>query len=460
MASVATGRRLALIAVVVGMLGCVSSASAAPKSTPFGCRASVIRVTLLNNLTTEPYTANTNTTPCKTDSDGVNTAYVPTTGGAAVTSGPAGAFTYNAFDPSFQTAPGAAAVASVKAVNIPTPQGLFTIVGPVESDVSYACVSDKLVGSAQSTLQVIGFQGKTMTLPSPGAPYSISLGGNNYIHVNEKTTTSNSLTERVVHVHLEGIADIVVGEAMVTQSINDPCAGTSGVPPVLEICPPGSVLNAAAQLCEIIITQNGKTTVIIVSRPFKGPTGGRVLALSVARKKYHSPCLKGNQQPHYAVIATKRGGRVEGTLYSDRILGLGKGERIAGLGGNDCIDDIAGTNAKVFDGNGNDKLYAGPGYVRIAAGNGNDYVNGRNGRDYITLGNGNDTVYGGSGNSQIDLGIGHDHVFGGPGVNRIWVAGDYNFVSCGSGTQNIAWLRITPSKYAALHGCQKVILLK
>jgi hypothetical protein len=285
-----------------------AGSAAAAGTTPFGCRASTIRVTLLNALVTEPTIANPGTTPCVTDTAGAATTSVLTTGAPAVQAGPVGAFTYSVFSTSGATAPGATAVAAVDGVTIPTSGGSIVIAGPIQATASYSCVNDQLVPSASSTLNLISINGTNMPV-TPGQPTTINLGGGSFIAVNEKVTTANSLTETVLDVHLSGLADITVGEAKVTQSLSSPCAGTSGAPAVLEICPPGSTLNIGAQLCEIVTS----TGVIVVSRPFQGPSGGTVYPTSTVAKKYPGfPCTTG-PGPKFALVATKRGGRVFGT---------------------------------------------------------------------------------------------------------------------------------------------------
>ena len=132
---------------------------------------------------------------------------------------------------------------------------------------------------------------------------------------------------------------------------------------------------------------------------------------------------------------------------------MGAHERVAGLGGNDCIDG-RGANQHLYDGNGDDRVWASGGFNRIAVGQGNDHVHGRNGRDWITAGNGNDIVYGGNRGARIDLGSGHDHVHGGRGKNRIWALGDYVWVNCGPGKFNTALVRPRAARYAARHGCR------
>jgi Ca2+-binding RTX toxin-like protein len=444
-----------LVALMSASPAAAATTAAAPTTTPFGCRASVVRATLLNALTIEPTIANSPTAPCVTDTHGVSAVNVPQTGQEILHAGPAGAFTHSDFAAGSTISPGASAVADVEGVVIPTTTGSVTVVGPVEANASYACSNGNLTSSSGSTLDIIYVNGTKMTLPAPGTPETIQLGGGSYIAVNEKITTSTSITERVLDVHLAGIADVVVGEAKVTLTRSDPCAGTTGPPPNTNACPPGSTLDPARLLC-IITLPGGK--IIIVGPPFTGPSGGTVLAVSVARKKYKSPCLNG-PGPKYVLVATKPHGRVTGTPRSDRILALGAFERVAASGGNDCVDGKA-KRLTIWDGNGKDRIYGGPGETRIGTGNGNSKIWGRNGSDWITAGNGNDWLYGGSLSSRIDVGLGKSHVFGGPNNNRIYAASGHAAVSCGSGKHNVAYLRNRAAVYGAKHGCQKIYFLR
>jgi hypothetical protein len=432
-----------------------ATTTSVPSVTPFSCRASTTRLTLLNAITVEPLVANNPDTPCKSDSHGVSSVNVPTTGMQAVNAGPAAVLTDSVFAPVQGAARGAAAVSDVQGVVIPTSAGEISVVGPVTSSASYGCSNGTLVSASGSTLDILYIAGKAIALPSPGASMTIQLGGGSFVAINEKTTTATSITERVLHVHLQGIADIVVGEATVDYSGSDPCAGSNGPPPNLNACPDGSTLDPVHLVCVIILPGGIR---IIVGPPFTGPSGGTVLAVSVARKRFHSPCLFG-PGPKYALIATKAHGRVTGTLRSDRILALGNFERVAGLGGNDCIDG-KGRNQILWDGSGKDRIYGGTGKTRIGVANGNVKIFGRKGQDWITAGNGNDLIYGGSKGSRIDVGLGKSHVYGGAGNDRIYAASGHALVSCGSGKHNLAFLRTRPAKYAAKHGCQRIILLK
>jgi Ca2+-binding RTX toxin-like protein len=458
MLSVHARRIAALIAVQVVAMAAATGAAAATTSspsttTPFGCRASVSSVGGSTSTLLEPVVANQQLTPCKTDSKGVSTVSPTQSGTDVVTGGPAGAFTDSAFSPTGATAPGASALAQVTAMVIPTSSGVVQVAKSAQATASYACINGTLTPSATTTLNAVTVNGQTTSVP-PGTETTYQLPGGGTVVVNEKIQTATSLTERLLDIH-DGDTDIVVGEAEVTLTSADPCAGTNTEPPPnTNACPAGSTLNAAAMVCEIVLP--GK--VIVVGPPFKGPTGGKVIALSVARKKYKSPCLSGSGSK-YVLVAFKSHGRVTGTPRSDRILAFGNAERVAGLTGNDCIDG-RGVGQTIWDGSGKDRIYGGSGKTRIGVGNGPSRIEGRSGSDWITAGNGNDWIWGGSRASRIDAGIGHDHIYGGPKADRIWVAGAHSFVSCGSGKKNLAFLRFKAIKYAQNHGCQKIVKLR
>jgi Ca2+-binding RTX toxin-like protein len=492
----ASARRIA-VPIAMGLLAllCASSASAAT-SNPFGCRASSARVTLLNSaaLTVEPITANPSTTPCATDNHGLDSVSVPSSN-KLLDAGPAAAFTFSSTSQDATTgavAPGAAALASIDGVTIPTSQGAITIVGPVEASASYVCSNGTLTAASHSTLDLLKVGNQEIALPSPGASMTIPLGNLGYIAVNEKIQTANSITERVLDVHLNGIADVVVDEAKVTVTGNDPCAGSTGpvTPPATNPCPSGTTYDAALQACVIVI--GGKT--IIVSAPFQGPTGGKVLAVTVARKRFKSPCLSG-AGPAFVIVGTKHHDRINGTRKSDRILALGGNDRVSGQGGADCIDG-GGGNDRIWAGKGDSRIYGRTGNDRVAAQDGNSKVWLGAGHDLAFLGNGNVTVYGGRGADRIGVGRGHDHVYGGPGndrisvvdgfgdrvyggagadkiwiglgqaqvwggagADRIWSRSEAVSFNCGGGF-DLAYLTSIGKPFAATHSCDRIRLVK
>ena len=254
-------------------------------------------------------------------------------------------------------------------------------------------------------------------------------------------------------VHLAGVGDFVLAEAQVTSSPS-PCSGASGLPPLLQPCPAGAVYNPFTQQCQIVTA--GLPTVV-VGQPFRGPAGGNVVPLAVARKLYKSPCLNG-PGPNYVIVATAASPRVNGTMGPDRIIGVSGNDRIAGLSGNDCLDGGHGRD-RLYDDNGNDRVYGGSGNDRIAVGNGNDRIWGGAGNDWITAGNGRDMVLGGSGSDRIDVGLGKDRVTGGSGRNRIYAPAPGALVNCGRDRGNAAFVDRAAAAYAHRHGCELVHMI-
>jgi hypothetical protein len=456
MAFVNARRVAALLVVGLCALAWADSASAA---TQLGCRASVGRATFTAPFGSapsfEPVVANAPSTPCANASSDLDqrTFGSPSFGGT-VSLSRAGAFTYTTASlPAIaDQAPGAASLASTQTVTIKT-SNEDIVIGNVQAQAGYACVAGVIAPSSSSSVGSVVVNGSPVTVPV-SAPYKVDLtsDGSSYLLLNQTVSAGASLTQQAVVVHIAGpagsAADFVVAEAKVSGDSGS-CAGSTGTPPSLTPCPAGSVYDVAERLC--VIPGGG------VVPPFRGPEGGKVIGISIARSLYRSPCLSG-RGPAYVVVATAPGAHVTGTHGPDRIIALGSHERIAGLGGNDCVD-ARGAGGTIWEGNGVDRVYGGPGRYRIGLGNGNDYVNGRSGGDFITAGNGRDVVLGGHGSSRIDVGLGADRVFGGPGTNRVYAASWKALISCGSGHHNAAWVKRHAVAYARRHGCEAIHLI-
>jgi Ca2+-binding RTX toxin-like protein len=426
-------RRFAvLIAVAVTALAYAGSASAATGS--LNCRASLARVTLGNSTLLEPLVANNPNAPCATETKGANTVNVPSASNQVINAGPAAVFTFSSSSEPTTTgpvAPGAASLASVDGVTIPTSAGNIVLVGPAYAYASYACVNGNLTSASHTSLNAVEIGGNRLAL-SPDSGTTINLGAGAYVALNQTTRTSNSITADLVHVHIPGLLDVVVGEAAVSYS-GDPCAGTNGqTPPGTQVCPTGSTFDPVNDVCEIVLS-NGQ--VIVIGPPFSGPFGGTVVALSEAQKLYNSGCLTG-PGPDYAVVGTNSADNIIGTQRPERILGLGGNDRIAGQGGNDCIDG-GSANDRIWGGNGNIRTLGGTGDDRIWDGNGTDRVNGNAGNDRIFIGNGSDMIHGGSGNDRIAVGRGNDHVWGDSGNNTISAGNGNDWIFGGSGSAKI-----------------------
>jgi hemolysin type calcium-binding protein len=480
-------KSLALVAVATALL--VQAQGAAAAASPFGCRASLARISSGGPGGLEPVVANPPGSPCMTDSSGVSTISLPSGGSPSVIAGPGGAFTFSSTSQPTTTgavAPGASALASVDGVTIPTSNGLIVVVGPIEARASYACDNGQLVSHGSTSLDLLEINGTPVPLAS--GQQTIPLGGGSYITANEEIKTPTSLTERALDVHFQGGGEIILGEALVTLNTADPCAGTqTQTPPAVNPCPDGSTYVPSAQACEIIVP--GEQT-IFISQPYGGPTGGTVLSITVARKRYHSPCLYG-PGPNYVIVGTNGPDRINGTARSERILGLGGADRIAGQAGDDCIDGGSG-NDRIYGGNGNERIYGGPGDDRISVQNGDSLIYGDSGNNQIFVGDGNNVIYGGPGNNRISVGRGSNRIFGGAGKDdistadgnnyisggrrggRIWVGngldsiwawsgftriyapGERDAVHCGSRQADLVYLNFFATRYARRHGCTRV----
>jgi Ca2+-binding RTX toxin-like protein len=260
------------------------------------------------------------------------------------------------------------------------------------------------------------------------------------IKADERIATPTSLTIRALHIKiLRGttpVVDLVIGEAKVgaNGAVCDPAAqnGGSGGP---DVCPKGSVLDEGRLLCVIPGTSGSSFGEIVVGRPFQGPSGGTVIPLDIARKRYgRSPCLGGNGNPKFAIVGTNRGDRITGTNIADRIIGLGGNDRLDGGRGNDCIEGRTGGD-NMSGALGNDKVYGA---------SGKDHLNGGPGKDLLSAGSGNDT---------INAAFGRDRALGGAGRDfiNIATAGPAASANCGAGRDKV---RINRNERKKIKGCE------
>ena len=161
-------------------------------------------------------------------------------------------------------------------------------------------VADLTLGGAPLPLDQLVIQLSALLAP---------LGALVEIKADERIQTADSLTIRALHVKIlragTPLLDLVVGEAKVGGNgpVCDPAkqGGGSG-----NVCPPGSELDVERTLCIIRESTSGSSLGdIIVGRPFEGPSGGTVVPIDVARKRFPTaPCLKGTGAPRYAIVGT------------------------------------------------------------------------------------------------------------------------------------------------------------
>ena len=153
------------------------------------------------------------------------------------------------------------------------------------------------------------------------------------IKVDERIQTADSLTINALHVKvLRGSTprrrprSSARRRSAADGPVCDPAKQNDGSgDPLGQVCAAGSLLDAARNLCVIPAGTSGSGLgEIIIGRPFQGPSGGRVIPVDVARRRYgNTPCLSGNGAPKFAIVGTNRADRITGTNIADRIIGLG-----------------------------------------------------------------------------------------------------------------------------------------
>lgn len=107
---------------------------------------------------------------------------------------------------------------------------------------------------------------------------------------------------------------------------------------------------------------------------------------------------------------------LEGSNFSDVLIGGAQGDTLFGLDGGDELFGHAGVDT-LDGGAGNDSLSGGDQNDYLAGGAGNDALMGGNHDDVLLGGVGNDWLSGGSGNDRLDGGAGIDVLEGGDGYD-------------------------------------------
>jgi len=348
-----------------------------------------------------------------------------------------------------QTAGGSA---KVEGLTLQLPQG-----GVIQLGVSAATSSTTGRCVAGSTTPVLAGTSNVATVTLGGVPTNLDglidainallapLDQIVAIKTNEQVRTPTSLTVRALHLIVlpraggAPLVDQVIAESKVAFNgpVCDPNAQGDG-PGLGQVCPAGSTLDIPRNLCIIPAGTGGSSLgQIIVGAPFQGPSGGTVIPLDVARRRFgRSPCLSAGGRPLFAIIGTNGRDRITGTNLADRILGRGGNDQIGGGRGNDCIEG----------GSGGDNMSGSLGNDRIFGSTGNDHLNG---------GPGTDRLSGGSGNDSINAAFGRDNVFGGSGRDfiNIATAGPPARANCGPGSDVI---RINRNERKRIRGCERI----
>jgi Ca2+-binding RTX toxin-like protein len=314
----------------------------------------------------------------------------------------------------------AGAAAGVEGLSLQGSDGSIVIgVDAARSVASGSCANGVPVLGASSEVTGLTINGRKISADQQLTDLTDAISGSPlnalvWVKLNEQLKTATGIEQNAVHIKVikdagsSPLAEIWIAQSAISSASacdasadgNNPGTGTSGfgtgLPPV---CAPGSILDVQRDLCIIPASQSGGMGEIVVGKPYQGPTGGTVVALNVARHRYHSPCLHG-AGPKYAVVGTNHRDRITGTNRSDRILGRGGNDSLDAGRGRDCVDGGTGSDAvaggiapdRLYGGTGRDALNGGPGSDRMWGGPGNDSLNAAFGRDRVSAGSGNDLV--------------------------------------------------------------------
>jgi len=447
-----SARRVGLaVAGVIATLGFTSSAQAATAT--WSCGASAAIATVAGMEPVNPITASR--TPCSdqfvglpkaTDALGLAPAINAKTAYAITSANPTGG---RPIDHKV------AAASGVEGLSITS--GDMTAIGvdAAESEVTASCKDGNPVFTGSSKIAHIILGGQVISLDDPlieiTNALSDALGAVVDIRLNEQVKDANGFIQRAAHIKVlsaagdQPLLDVIVAEARISSSSAcDPNADGNKTPGTggdvggasgTKLCPTGSQLDTTSGFCVIPAANSGGMGVVVIGRPYSGPSGGTVVALNVARRLYKSECLKGPGE-RYAIVGTNKRDRITGTNVRDRILGRGGNDALDGGRGSDCVDG----------GTGGDTLSGALGNDRIYGLSGKDHLNGGPGNDYLSGGNGHDT---------INTSFGSDVAIGGAGVDFInaATAGRAARIDCGSGADKV---RINKNERTRIKRCETV----
>lgn len=459
-----TRRLLVVLAVGTGVLAAAPAAQALTSAPVWKCRASPLYSSVAGNNRVEPIVANGNiNTANGADPDRAQCVNSETGAGNTPTQlgipqNQIGAQTTQAVT---SIVPELGKAISQTAGGLAKVENLTIQLGGVPVIIGVAAATSSATGKCASGSTTPQFSGKsnvaTLTLggtpidldPLVNAVNQLLAPLNQIIDIdqNVQIKTATSLTQQALHIRVlpsaggAPLVDLVVAESKVGANgpVCDPALQGDG-PNLGQVCPPGSTLDIARNLCIIPAGTNGSSLgEIVVGAPYQGPSGGTVVPIDVARRKYgRSPCLGFAGNPKFAIVGTNKADRITGTNIADRIIGLGGNDKLDGGRGNDCIEGRTGGD-NISGALGNDKLYGSTG---------RDHLNGGPGTDYLSAGPGNDT---------INAAFGRDTAIGGSGRDfiNIATAGPAASASCGSGPDKV---RINKNERNRVKGCETVYI--
>ncbi|MCW3015448.1 MAG: calcium-binding protein [Solirubrobacterales bacterium] len=447
-----TRTALAIVACAAS-LTVVTNAQAATAT--WTCGADAVTASVVGMNTLNPVTAKR--TPCSDQSVGLpNTTDAI---GLAPTINAKTAYAITSAKPATARPIGQAVggAAGVENLTLQTGGGTVVIgVGAAQSAATAACKDGKAVLTGTSQVVDLTINGQKVSLDGllttlTDAISKSPLGGVVSVKLNEQIVAGETLVQRAAHIRVlsaigaNPLADVIVAQSTVSSASacdpnadgnKDPVSGSGdggGIGTLNGVCPAGSTLDTGRVLCIISASRTGGQGEIVIGRPFTGPSGGTVVSLINARKRYKSVCLSG-PGPQYAIVGTNGANRITGRNTADRILALGGNDAVDGGRGNDCID-------------------GGTGRDNLSGGIGNDRIYGTSGGDALNGGPGTDRLSGGTGNDSINAAFGADIVSGGAGVDFINVAtaGPPTRVDCGSGNDKV---RLNRNERRRVRNCE------
>jgi len=443
-------RRLGLAASLAALtfVGLTGTASAATAT--WTCGADAVIATVAGNTPVDPITASR--TPCSAQAVGLPQLTDAVGLAPAINARSAYAIT-DAREPGARPITQTiGAMSGVEGLSLQTAAGTVVIgVGAAQSAATASCADGNAVLTGTSQVTGLTVNGQTVTLDGPLTTLTDAISSSPLqalvtVKLNEQIRDANGLVQRAAHIKVLNaagttpLADVIVAQSGVSSSSAcDPNADGNRDPSTVtgtslpQVCPAGSTLDLPRGLCIITAATSGGQGVVVVGPPFSGPSGGTVVSLTVARKRYKSPCLSG-PGPRFVTVGTNGRDRITGTNRPDRMLGLGNVDAIDGGRADDCIDG----------GTGGDNL---------SGALGNDRVYGTSGNDHLNGGPGTDRLSGGTGNDSINAAFGRDLVFAGAGrdVVNVATAGPPARVSCGTGADKV---RVNRNERRRTTGCE------
>ncbi len=427
--------------VAVGAL-CATAVPASAQLSDATCRASAARVVAGAAVVAEPVVANAPGAPCSTQNARV--AGVQPVGPLSVSSPQAG---------TRRDAGVVAASSSVVGVQL---GGVVPVtVGEVRATQVVGCADGRPTTSGSSNVEALNVAGIPVQIIGD-RPVDQTVAG---VRIRANQVTGD--TRRALVLDVAGV-QVVLGEAT---AAGDACARAGG-PGSLDgpsgpsrpggpggpgtqgrVCAEGSQYRVQDDVCVIEVRgdDGAVTRTIVVGKPYSGPTGGTLVALTEARrlaaagKLESSACLRG-KGPAYVVLGDAGVDEITGTNSADRIIGRGGSDRVSGGRGDDCIDGNAGHD-RLSGSDGDDRMYGGPG---------NDKVNGDSGTDRLS---------GAAGNDTFNTAYGADRVFGGPGRDAVNAAtsGPAAWISAGPGRDTV---RINTNERRRVRGAERVFTMR